>query len=98
VHAWIGLVIPLCLGVASLGASATTQTCSGPADLEARLRDHADAGAYAALSSWFSTNGQTDCATAVLQSGLKAFPDSDALPAALVSLDVRESHFEEASV
>jgi tetratricopeptide (TPR) repeat protein len=49
------------------------------------------------LGNWFSKNGQTDCAEETLLSGLKSYPNSDALTAGLVSLYVNESHFEAAS-
>jgi Flp pilus assembly protein TadD len=90
-----GLILAACLG-ASMCAYA--EACSGPAPLEARLHAHPDAEAYAALGNWFRENEQTDCAAETFQAGLKDYPNSDILTAALVSLNVRQSHFEAASV
>jgi tetratricopeptide (TPR) repeat protein len=67
------LVLAACLG-ASLYA--WTETCSGPAALEARLHAHPNADAYAALGNWFSENHKTNCAVEAFQAGLKLEPGS----------------------
>jgi tetratricopeptide (TPR) repeat protein len=99
VRAWIGLVLALCVGAATLGASvsASAEVCTGPRELEARLRSAPSPDAYALLGNWFSKNGQVSCAVDTLQSGLVSYPNADALTAGLVSLYVNESHFEAAS-
>jgi len=90
-----GLILAACL---SASLCARGETCSGPAPLEARLHANPDAEGYAALGSWFRGNDQTSCAEQTFESGLKEYPDSDILTAALVSLYVHQSHFEAASV
>ena len=50
------------------------------------------------LANAYKKAGMYDEAVQTLNAGLESMPDSDALTAALVSLDVDESHFEAASV
>ncbi len=99
VSAWTGPGFAFCVCLASLSVSsvAVAENCSGPRELETRLHSTPSQEAFASLGNWFSKNGQTDCAEGTLQSGLKNYPNSDALTAGLVSLYVNESHFEAAS-
>jgi Flp pilus assembly protein TadD len=81
-----------CMGIASLGAiqPAGTETCSGPAALEAERLAHPSADVYASLGKWFSENRKLGCAVEALHSGLKLEPGSERLHlllgATLVSL------------
>jgi Flp pilus assembly protein TadD len=64
----IGLSLSACAAqacVASQGAE-----CTGPAALEAQVKAHAGADAYAALGNWFSQNHQSKCAVQAFQSAL----------------------------
>lgn len=54
-------------------------SCVGPAPLEARIRSHADADAYAALGLWFGENRRSECAAQAFQAGLKLEPNSPRL-------------------
>ncbi len=63
---WV--VLAAFLGAAQLAGAAE---CSGPAALEARLDNHPDAGAYAALGLWFNENHQAACAVEAFQTALK---------------------------
>ncbi|MGA2674464.1 MAG: tetratricopeptide repeat protein, partial [Terracidiphilus sp.] len=68
-----GLILVACLGASSAAWSAP---CSGPPALEAHLRAHPDADAYAALGNWFGENNKSDCAVQAFQAGLKLEPNS----------------------
>jgi Flp pilus assembly protein TadD len=65
--------------------------------LEARVRSTPSEDAYLQLGKWFSKNGQVSCAVDTFHTGLKNYPNSNALTAGLVSLYVNESHFEAAT-
>jgi len=75
---WIGPVLVLCVGAASLGASlsAAAESCSGPRELEARLHPAPTADAYARLGNWFRENKEENCAVDAFQSALKLDPAS----------------------
>jgi hypothetical protein len=67
-----GLVL---VGCVTASFSGWAEARSGPASLEARLKAHPIADAYAALGNWFDENHKTDCALESFQSGLKLEPD-----------------------
>ena len=73
----IGFIVSACVGAGRLSICAEAQaTCTGPASLEAGIRAHPDADAYAALGSWFEQDHQTECEVETYRSGLKRAPDS----------------------
>jgi Flp pilus assembly protein TadD len=73
----IGFAIAVCLSACGLAACpGAWAACTGPASLEARVRAHPDAGAYAELGLWFSENHQAECAAEAYRSGLKLEPES----------------------
>ncbi|HXR38300.1 MAG TPA: tetratricopeptide repeat protein [Terracidiphilus sp.] len=73
----IGFIVATCLGMGSLTICPSARAaCTGPASLEARIRAHPDADAYAALGAWFEQNRQTECAVEAYRSALKWAPDS----------------------
>ncbi len=57
-----------------------SDSCIGPAPLEARVHSNPDADAYAALGIWFGENGNSECAAQAFQAGLKLEPNSPRLP------------------
>lgn len=72
-----GLLLAVCLGAWTQGlAQGPPPVCAGPTSLEAQLRAHCDAEAYAALGMWFDENHQRGCALETFRSGLKIAPDS----------------------
>lgn len=87
-----GLILVAFLGVS---LSAKAETCSGPPQLETRLRTLPNADAYATLGNWFMENHQTNCAVEAFQSGLKLDPTSEAaldgLAKTLISMKDYES-------
>lgn len=99
VRTWTGLALVLCMSAAGVDSClcAAAETCSGPRELEAQLHSAPTPENYALLGNWFSKNGQVSCAVDTFQTGLKSYPNSDAITAGLVSLYVNESHFEAAS-
>ncbi len=78
--------------VAILGESLVShaQACSGPATLEAQIRQHPNADTCVALGIWFSENHQPGCAVAPLQKSIQLRPGQArahlALAAAFASL------------
>lgn len=73
----IGFIVAACLGVGSLtNCPGAWAACTGPASLEARIRDHPDADAYIALGVWFDRHQMWECADQTIRSGLKIAPDS----------------------
>jgi tetratricopeptide (TPR) repeat protein len=50
--------------------------CKAPDDLEAQVKEHADAGAYASLGTWFGEHKQFECANQAFRSALELDPDS----------------------
>ena len=57
-----------------------SDSCIGPAPLEARVRSLPDADAYQALGIWFGENHNSECAIQAFQAGLKLDPNSRRLP------------------
>lgn len=53
--------------------------CLGPAAMEARVRSHPDADAYATLGSWFGEKRKSECAVQAFHAGLKLEPNSPRL-------------------
>ena len=53
--------------------------CVASAPLEARVRSHPDADAYAALGIWFGNNHNSACAAQMFEAGLKFEPNSPRL-------------------
>jgi tetratricopeptide (TPR) repeat protein len=78
VRTWTGLVLVLCVGAASLGASlsAAAETCSSPRELEARLHSAPTSDAYELSGNWFLENKEANCAVEAFQSALKIDPAS----------------------
>ncbi|MGB8030406.1 MAG: tetratricopeptide repeat protein [Terracidiphilus sp.] len=73
----IGFIVAACVGAGGLSICASAPAaCTGPASLEARIRAHPDADAYAALGVWFDRHQQWECADRTIRSGLKIAPDS----------------------
>jgi len=69
------------VGAASLAAAPATgtATCTGPAQLEARLHAHPNADTYAELGTWFGDNRKLDCAAQAFRTAVKLEPDSPRL-------------------
>jgi Flp pilus assembly protein TadD len=57
----------LCLAVSQ---SVSAEECAGPASLEAQVKAHPGADAYAALGDWFSQDHRSNCAVQAFQSAL----------------------------
>ena len=57
----------LCLAVSQ---SVSAEECAGPASLEAQVKAHPGADAYAALGDWFSQDHRANCAVQAFQSAL----------------------------
>ena len=73
----IGFIVAACVGAGGLSICAGARAaCTGPASLEARIRAHPDANAYAELSVWFDRHQQWECADQTIRSGLKIAPNS----------------------
>lgn len=74
----IGLGLVVCLNglFAFSQPSSGVAVCTGPAALEAKVHDHPDSDAYAALGNWFGENRKSECAVKAFQAGLKLEPDS----------------------
>jgi tetratricopeptide (TPR) repeat protein len=61
---------------AAVAVTPSIQACTGPKELEAKLRSHPDADTYTELGDWFGDRKQYDCALDAFQSGLKLEPGS----------------------
>lgn len=64
---------------AFLAMSAHIHACTGPRDLEAKLKAQPDADTYAKLGEWYGDHKQFDCALDAFKSGLKLEPGSSQL-------------------
>jgi len=83
-HLYCAARKPLFLAFAGTVGLVFSQTlwsasCVGPVPLEARVRSHPDAEAYAALGTWFGENHKSECAAQAFQTGLKLEPNSPRL-------------------
>ena len=59
------------------GVAATAHaTCTGPAELVAKLRAHSDTDNAVMLGSWYASHKQFDCAVTTFRAGLKWDPKS----------------------
>src|SRR5208282_1962992 len=59
-----------------IAAPSLRASCSGPPQLEALLRTHPSANAYADLGTWFSNRRQFACAAKAFEKGLEMNPGS----------------------
>jgi Flp pilus assembly protein TadD len=72
-----GLLATGALSVSISALSAVAQVpCKAPDDLEAQVKEHADAGSYASLGTWFGEHKQFDCANQAFRSALELDPNS----------------------
>jgi tetratricopeptide (TPR) repeat protein len=60
-------------------AAPRSAPCVAPTQLEARVRAHPNADAYAALGIWYGNNHKSACEARAFQAGLKLEPDSPRL-------------------
>src|SRR3974390_50891 len=61
---------------ALLAVTPCVRACTGPRELELKIRSHPDADAYTELGDWFGDHKQYDCALEAFRSALKLDPGS----------------------
>jgi tetratricopeptide (TPR) repeat protein len=63
-------------GFASLLVPAARAACTGPADLQAKIKSHPSADAWAELGNWYGEHNQFACAAQALKSAVRLDPKS----------------------